>query len=70
MKTYGGVDVWTHVFLTSALDGGECSASRPGIFTPVERAPSTHWIGGWVSPRTGLDDVEMRIILPFPGLEL
>jgi hypothetical protein len=25
--------------LTSALDGGEWSASRPGRFTPRERAP-------------------------------
>jgi hypothetical protein len=31
--------------LTSALDGGEWSASRPGRFTPRERAPGTHWIG-------------------------
>jgi hypothetical protein len=30
MKTYGGVDVWVHVFLTSALVGGELSASRLG----------------------------------------
>jgi hypothetical protein len=37
--------------LTSALDGGEWSASRPGRFTPGERAPGTHWIGGWVGPR-------------------
>jgi hypothetical protein len=41
--------------LTSALDGGEWSASRPGRFTPRERAAGTHWIGGWVGPRTGLD---------------
>jgi len=34
--------------LTSALDGGEWSASRPVRFTPRERAPGTHWIGGWV----------------------
>jgi hypothetical protein len=34
--------------LTSALDGGEWSPSRPGRFTPRERAPGTHWIGGWV----------------------
>jgi hypothetical protein len=26
-------------FLTLALDGSECSASRPGRFTPVERSP-------------------------------
>jgi hypothetical protein len=34
--------------LTSALDGGEWSASRPGRFTPREGAPVTRWIGGWV----------------------
>jgi hypothetical protein len=37
--------------LTSALDGGELSASRPGRFTPRKRARSTHWIGGWVAPK-------------------
>jgi hypothetical protein len=58
MKTYGGVDVKTHVLLTSALVGGERSASRPGRFTPGERAPCTHWIGGWVDPRADLDDTE------------
>jgi hypothetical protein len=26
MKTYGGVDVYFHAFLTSALDGGELSS--------------------------------------------
>jgi hypothetical protein len=56
--------------LTSALVGGEWSASRPGRFTPGERAPGTHWIGGWVGPRTGLDDVERRKFLTLPGLEL
>jgi hypothetical protein len=29
-----------------------------------KRAPGTHWIGGWVSPRAGLDDVEKRNFLP------
>jgi hypothetical protein len=38
-------------FLTSALDGGEWSASRPCRFTHRERAPRTHWIGGWVGPQ-------------------
>jgi hypothetical protein len=28
MKTCGGVEVRFHTFLTSTLDGGECSASR------------------------------------------
>jgi hypothetical protein len=46
--------------LTSTLDGGEWSASRPGRFTPKERAPGTHWIGGWVGPRAVLDMVVKR----------
>jgi len=37
--------------LTSVLDGSEWSAARPGRFTLRERAPGTHWIGGWVGPR-------------------
>jgi hypothetical protein len=48
--------------LTSALDGGEWSASRPGHFTPKERAPGTHWIGGWVGSRTVLEAVMKRKI--------
>jgi len=33
-----GVEVYLHLFLTSALDGGEWSASRAGRFTPGEMA--------------------------------
>jgi hypothetical protein len=69
MKTYGEVDVWVHIFLTLALVGGEWSASRPGRFTSEERAPGTHWIGGWVDPRSSLDDVEKRKYLTVPRLE-
>jgi hypothetical protein len=55
------VELRLHAFLTSALDGGEWSASRPTCrFTPRERAPGTHWIGGWVGYRVGLDTVLMR----------
>jgi hypothetical protein len=36
------------------------------VFTPGERAPGTHWIGGWVGPITGLNFVEKRNILPLP----
>jgi hypothetical protein len=43
--------------LTSALDGGEWPASRPSRFTPRERAPGTHRIGGWVGPRAILEAV-------------
>jgi hypothetical protein len=46
----------SYSFSTSALDGGEWSASRPGrAFTPGERTPGTHCTGGWVGPRAGLD---------------
>jgi hypothetical protein len=58
MRAYGGVDIYIHIFLTSVLAGGELLPSRPGRFTPGERAPSTHWIGGWMDPRAGLDDLE------------
>jgi hypothetical protein len=49
--------------LSSALDGGEWSTSRPGRFTLRGRTPGTHWIGGWVSPRAVLDTVVERNIL-------
>jgi hypothetical protein len=48
--------------LTPGLDGGQLSASRPGRFTPKERAPGTHWIGGWVGPRAVMDTVVKRKI--------
>jgi hypothetical protein len=60
MKAYGGVDVQIHIFLTSALVGGEWSTSHPGRFTPGGRARGTHWIGGWVGPRAGMNEVEKR----------
>jgi hypothetical protein len=60
MKAYWGVEVQLRAFLTSALDGGECSPSHPGLSTPRESALGTHWIGGWVGPRAGLDAVVRR----------
>jgi hypothetical protein len=41
MKAYKEVEVQLHAFLTSAVEGGEWSASRFGRFTS-----GTHWIGG------------------------
>jgi hypothetical protein len=66
MKAYRGVDVWIHILLTSTLVGGEWSASRPGRFIHGERAPGTHWIGGWVDLGAGMDDLEKTL----PELEL
>jgi hypothetical protein len=70
VKAYWDVDVWIHIFLTSALAGGERSASRPCRFIHDERTPGTHWIVGWVYPRAGLNDVEKRQFLTLPGNEL
>jgi hypothetical protein len=67
MKKYRGVNILIQVLLTSALDGGKWSASRSGCFKPERKAPGTHWIGGWVGPRTGLDEVERRKFLTLPG---
>jgi hypothetical protein len=71
MKTYGGVGVLLHAFITSALDGCEWPTSRPGRFTPGERDSDARWVGGWVGPRAGLDAVVKRkIAQPLLGLEL
>jgi hypothetical protein len=64
----GGVEVHLHAFLTLALDGDQLLASRFGRFTPKERAPGTHWIGGWVGPWAVLDAVVKRQI-PSPRRE-
>jgi hypothetical protein len=69
MKTSGGRGCIDPPFLTSALDGGEWSASRPGRFTPRERNPCTHWIGVRVDLKAGLDAVKKNS-LPLPGIEL
>jgi hypothetical protein len=50
----------TYFFFTSALIGGEWSASRPDHFTLKGIALDTCWIGHCLGPRTGLDDVERR----------
>jgi len=40
------------------------------VALPTEKNVSTHKIGGWVSPRAGLDVLEERKnILPFPEFE-
>jgi hypothetical protein len=60
----------SYSFLTSALDGGEWSASRPGRALtrgkgPGERTPGT---GGWVGLKAGLDtEARGKILCPCRG---
>jgi hypothetical protein len=61
MKAYWGVEVQLHLFFGLGTNGGEWLASRPGRFTPKERAPGAHWIGDWVGPRAVLDAVIREI---------
>jgi hypothetical protein len=62
MEALGGEEVSSYSFTTSALDGDEWSASRPGrAFTPGERTPGAHYTGAWVGPRAGLD-TEARVV--------
>jgi len=49
-----------HTHLISALDGGEWSVSRAGLFTSRVGSPNTYWIGGWMGFVTGLDVVAKR----------
>jgi len=72
MRTYRGIKVQFHAFLTSALDGDEWLASRTGHFTPGERVPGTLWIGACVGPRAGLHEATKRSNVPsllLPGVE-
>jgi hypothetical protein len=66
MKAYGGVGVYIHIFLTSALAGGEWLASRSDLFTFGGRVHGTYWIGDLVDPWAGLDDVEKGKFLTLP----
>jgi hypothetical protein len=52
----------SYSFFTSALDGGEWSASRPcrTYPSPPARILGTQWIKGWVGLRAGLD-TEVRV---------
>jgi hypothetical protein len=61
----------SYSFSTSALDGGEWSASRPDrALPPGKGPPSTHCTGGWVGLRAGLDtEVRGKFLSPLPGIE-
>jgi hypothetical protein len=62
----GGRKYSLYSFSTSALDEGEWLASRPGRAL----APGSHFTGGWVGLKAGLDtEVRGKIFSPLPGIE-
>jgi hypothetical protein len=48
---------------------GVVSFTPPVTLPPKETGPSSHWIGGWVVPKAGLDDMrKWKFFIPL-GLE-
>jgi hypothetical protein len=54
IKAYGGVEIWIHSFLTSAMRRISCQFNDPAAF-PREISTGDQWIGGWVHPTVGLE---------------
>jgi hypothetical protein len=42
----------------------------PAVLPPGKAPRGTHWLGGRVDPKDGLDDVKKRKFLSLPGLEI
>jgi hypothetical protein len=57
----------TAPLLTSAIDGGEWSVSRPCRFITSETADAD-FVGIWVGPKTGLDSEEENFF-PLPTIK-
>jgi hypothetical protein len=54
IKAHGGVQMYLHAFLPSTLDG-----SKQPLYSGL-RASGTHWVGGWMDLRAGLDVMKER----------
>jgi hypothetical protein len=67
-RRIGGVDVYIHSFFDLGTRWRWVVIFTPRPLYPQGRAPGTHWIGGWVSPRAVLDAVVKRKI-PSPRRE-
>jgi hypothetical protein len=69
MKMYSKLEIYSHAFLTMALNGGEWSASCPGHFTIRVRDRSIHWIGGCMGPSASVVAMSERKISSLPGFK-
>jgi hypothetical protein len=60
----------SYSFSTSTLDGVSGQHHAPAALYDGERTPGTHWTGGWVGLRAGLDTgARGNILSPLPGIE-
>jgi hypothetical protein len=68
----GGEEVWLLLFLNLGTRWGWVVSVTPRPrFTPGERTPGSHWIGGWVGPRARLDaGARRKILCPCRGSNL
>jgi hypothetical protein len=65
MRMDGGSGCKDLVFLTSALVGGQRSASSPCRFNRGKRVTSTHWLESWVGPVADVDEYgEIKMFYP------
>ena len=64
IKACGEVKVRLHSFLTSALDDGQWSASRPGCYTPGKEIAAKRKKTGPVGRIAVMDGVEERSFAP------
>jgi hypothetical protein len=63
-EIWGSGDDIASPFVTSALDGGQWSASRPCHLTSEERARSIHWVAGmciWTKPADDRVSISVRV---------
>ena len=67
MKTYGGVEVWLHSFLTSAPNSVSGHSYAPADL-PAKAIPQFQLNRGLAGcPSAGLGGVKINV-LPFPGI--
>jgi hypothetical protein len=71
MEAQGREDVWLLLILDLGTSWGWVVRVTPRPrFTPRERTKGTHWTGGTVSLRAGMDtETRGKILLPLPGME-
>jgi hypothetical protein len=71
MEALGGEECSFYSFLTSALDGGEWSASRPGRALAPGKGPPGPIVqeAGW-APEPVWTQGRGTILLPLPGIDL